>query len=102
MPNAIAKVNVADGTSVLWTEPNNRYGVFVGEAIFIPSPGAQVEDDGVIVASGLHIQSKRGFFLVLNATTMTEIARSYTSTHFPFGFHSTWLPAGESTAEVVL
>jgi len=102
MPNAIAKVNVVDGSSVLWTEPNNRYGVFVGEAIFVPSPDSKEEDDGVIVASGLHIQSQRAFFIVLNATTMTEIARAYDSQHLTFGFHSAWLSSEQAPQDIVL
>jgi len=101
IPNAIAKINVNDGSYVLWTEPNNRYGVTVGEAIFHPSPKSQAEDDGVLIASVLHIQSKRAFFLVLNATTMTEISRAYTNQHLTFGAHAIWLPAEDATEVVV-
>lgn len=101
IPNAIAKVNVADGSSVIWTEPNNRYGITVGESIFVPSPESKAEDDGVLVASALHIQSKRAFFLVLNATTMTEIARAYTKQHLTFGAHALWLPSEDATEVVV-
>merc|ERR1711862_38577 len=76
--NAIGKVDVSDGSHVVWTEPDDEFGVFMGEPIFIPSPSPKTEDDGVIVVSGLHITSKRGFFMVVNATSMTEIARAWT------------------------
>eukprot|EP00415_Alexandrium_ostenfeldii_P000347 UN0347 len=102
MPNAIAKVNVADGSHTLWMEPLDNYGVFVGEPIFVPAPDATAEDDGVIVASGLHIRSKRGFFIVLDAKTMKELARAYASTHLPFGFHATWLASEDSSSEIVV
>lgn len=102
MPNAIAKVNVVDGSQTLWTEPLDTYGVFVGEPIFVPAPDATAEDDGVIVASGLHIRSQRGFFIVLDAKTMKELARSYVSSHLPFGFHATWLGSEDSSSELIV
>lgn len=92
-PNAIAKINVADGSSKLWTEKDNLYGVMMGEAVFVPAPGSTTEDDGVLVASGLHIESERAFVLILNATSMQEIARAYATTHITFGFHSMFVSA---------
>eukprot|EP00795_Rhopilema_esculentum_P009143 gene9143-16806_t len=47
------------------------------EPVFVPSPNASKEDDGVVLSSVLGIRGQKSFLLVLDACDMTEIARAY-------------------------
>ncbi|KAG0341481.1 hypothetical protein BG004_006011 [Podila humilis] len=46
------------------------------EPVFVPTPGAKVEDDGVLISIVLDGKRRTGFLLILNAQTMQEIARA--------------------------
>ncbi len=89
-PNALVKFDVSGGVDsiALWTNPEDEFGVMMGEAVFVAAPAAAEEDDGVVISSGLHIKSGRAFVVVLDAKTMTELARAYAKTHVTFGFHT--------------
>jgi carotenoid isomerooxygenase len=68
----LVKVDVKNKTKLSWYESN----CYASEPIFIESPGATVEDDGVILASILWKNDEnRVGLLVLDAKTMKEIAR---------------------------
>lgn len=73
-PGTLIKVDVCSRTRLTWCE-NNCYP---SEPIFIPSPDAQTEDDGVILASMVwgRGEENRVGLLVLDAKTMTELGRS--------------------------
>ena len=95
---AIVKKNVCDTTVpvAVW----RRQGHFPGEPQFVPvpstTPGA-AEDDGVVLSAVLDGERESNYLLVLNATTMTTIARLYsapTANHtMGFGIHGTFVSA---------
>lgn len=95
---AIVKKNVCDTAApvAVW----RRQGHFPGEPQFVPvpstAPGA-AEDDGVVLSAVLDGERESNYLLVLNATTMTTIARLYSApaaNHtMGFGIHGTFVSA---------
>jgi carotenoid cleavage dioxygenase-like enzyme len=81
--NAIAKVDVTDGSFGLWHEP----GCYPSEPVFVRRPDGTAEDDGVALSVVLDSASGRSFMLVLDARTWQELARAEAPQHVPFGFH---------------
>jgi beta,beta-carotene 9',10'-dioxygenase len=63
---------------------NQRHGVwheeycYPGEASFIHNPEGTEEDDGVLISTVYDSKRGENFLLVLDASSMTEIARAYT------------------------
>jgi beta,beta-carotene 9',10'-dioxygenase len=79
----LIKVDVKSGASQSWSEE----GCYPGEAVFVASPGATAEDDGILLSVVLDARQNNSFLLVLDAKTFTEIARASVPHHIPFGFH---------------
>ncbi|XP_077509376.1 carotenoid-cleaving dioxygenase, mitochondrial-like [Amblyomma americanum] len=72
--NAICKLDVQRREMQLWRESDTQ---FPSEAVFIPNPEAASEDDGVLLSVVNETDySRPDFLLVLDAKTMTEIARA--------------------------
>ncbi|XP_030620643.1 beta,beta-carotene 15,15'-dioxygenase [Chanos chanos] len=72
-PNKIAKVDIVTRKHLEWTEEE----CYPSEPVFIPSPDAVEEDDGIILSSVVSLTPNRPpFMLVLNAKTFEEIARA--------------------------
>jgi carotenoid cleavage dioxygenase-like enzyme len=85
----LAKVDVTDGSVTLWDEPD----AWAGEPVFVPRPGAEAEDDGVVLSVVLDAAAGTSFLLVLDAATFTEVARARAPHHIPFGFHGQFFSA---------
>ena len=85
----IVKVNVQTGEAVTWFED----GCYPGEPVFVASPDSNAEDQGVLLSVVLDVNSHRSFLLVLNAASLTELARAEAPHHVPFGFHGNYLAA---------
>ena len=83
------KIDVTDGSHVEWDEPH----AWAGEPVFVPRPGAEAEDDGVVLSVVLDVAAGRSFLLVLDAASFTEIARAEAPHHIPFGFHGQFFSA---------
>jgi beta-carotene 15,15'-monooxygenase len=77
--------------------------VYFGEPIFVPRPGSEAgdddasaggdrEDDGVLVSVALDVAAGRSVLVVIDATTMSELARAPLPHALPFGFHGRWFP----------
>ena len=79
----LVKADVREGEAQIWRER----GCFPGEAVFVPSPRARREDDGVALSVVLDTRRRRSFLLVLDARSFTEVARAEVPHHIPFGFH---------------
>ena len=79
----LVKADVKKGESKLWRER----GVYPGEPVFVPRPGAKSEDDGVILSVALDGLRRRSSMIVLDARSMEEVARAWVPHHIPFGFH---------------
>ena len=63
-----------------------------GEVFFIPRPGAEAEDDGVLVTVVFDGEQSRSYLLLLDGQTFTEVNRSYLPFKVPFSFHGNWFP----------
>ncbi|MDX6685485.1 MAG: beta,beta-carotene 9,10-dioxygenase [Baekduia sp.] len=79
----LVKLDVTDGSSVVWEEPD----AWAGEPVFVPRPGGSEEDDGVVLSVVLDTEAGRSFLLVLDAATFQEVGRAAAPHHIPFGFH---------------
>lgn len=85
----VVKMDTRTGASFHWSSP----GCYAGEPVFVESPQAQDEDDGVVLSVVLDEGDGRSFLLVLDATDLREIARASLPHHVPFGFHGQFEPA---------
>ncbi len=79
----IVKADVVSRTATTWAEE----GSFPGEPVFVPAPGAEAEDDGVLLSVVLEGGKGSSSLLVLDASSLAEIARAEVPHHIPFGFH---------------
>lgn len=72
-PGKLIKVDVENKTSIEWQEEN----AYPSEPVFIPSPNAQSEDDGVVVSAVLYNDpdANRVNFVVLDGKTFKELGR---------------------------
>jgi beta,beta-carotene 9',10'-dioxygenase len=66
-----------------WSEP----GCYPGEPVFVARPGAEDEDDGVLLSVVLDAAAERSYLLILDARDLSELARAEAPHHIPFGFH---------------
>jgi carotenoid cleavage dioxygenase-like enzyme len=55
--------------------------------VFVATPEAADEDDGVILSVVLDAKKGASFLLILDASSFRELARAEVSHHIPFGFH---------------
>jgi carotenoid cleavage dioxygenase-like enzyme len=81
--DSVLKVDVEDGSAVRWQED----GCYPGEPVFVPRPGADGEDEGVVLSVVLDSKAGRSFLLVLDAAGFAELGRAEAPHHIPFGFH---------------
>ena len=89
----IVKLNITDGSQLLWKSDF----CYPSEAIFIAKPDAKKEDDGVLLSIVLDSASKKSFLLILDATTMKEVARVQLQHHIPFTVHGNFFPKPKPT-----
>jgi carotenoid cleavage dioxygenase-like enzyme len=62
-------------------------GSYPGEPVFLPEPGGEREDAGVLLAVTLDAVRERSYLLALDAGTLEELARATVPHVIPFGFH---------------
>jgi carotenoid cleavage dioxygenase-like enzyme len=79
----VLKIDVEDGSATSWAED----GCYPGEPVFVAAPGAEGEDQGVLLSIVLDERTSRSFLLVLDAADLRELARAEVPHHIPFGFH---------------
>jgi carotenoid cleavage dioxygenase-like enzyme len=79
----IVKIDVTSHTMIAWTAPDAH----PGEPIFVARPGATEADDGVLLSVVLDVAAQTSYLVVLDARTLTELARAHVPHHIPFGFH---------------
>jgi carotenoid cleavage dioxygenase-like enzyme len=85
----VVKVDVRDGSTLRWSEP----GCYAGEPVFVPSPDAREEDDGILLSVVLDAAARRSFALALDARTLAERARAWVPHGIPIGFHGQFVPS---------
>jgi carotenoid cleavage dioxygenase-like enzyme len=61
--------------------------------VFVASPSAQNEDEGVLLSVVLDIGKERSFLLVLDAASLNEVARATAPHAIPFHFHGNYFPS---------
>jgi len=81
--NRLVKLDIQKKTSKVWFE-RNRYP---GEAVFVATPDATKEDDGLVLSVVLDPENGNSFLLILDAGSFEEIARAEVPHPIPFGFH---------------
>ncbi len=79
----IQKADVDAESTIEWYEP----GSYPVEAVFVPSPSAAREDDGILLSLVLEPATETSFLLVLDAHDLSEICRARVPHPIPFGFH---------------
>ncbi|EIE20145.1 carotenoid oxygenase [Coccomyxa subellipsoidea C-169] len=86
--NSLAKFDVEEGSVKQWHEA----GCIPVEPLMVPRPGAQDEDDGVVLSVVTGADGK-SFLLVLDASSFQELARAHLPHGIPYGFHGTFVHA---------
>ncbi len=67
-----------------------KNGLYPGEPVFVPAPGAKAEDEGVLLSIVLDIDKDRSSLLVLDAANLKELARAEAPHPIPFHFHGNY------------
>ncbi len=86
MGNALARHDLASGSTRLWHAP----GGMPGEPVFVPRPGAGSEDDGVVLAA-LARADGRSSVVVLDGASMELVAEVELPFAVPYRFHGTFV-----------
>jgi beta,beta-carotene 9',10'-dioxygenase len=79
----IVKVDASSGAAAVWSEPD----CYPGEPVFVAAPSGDGEDEGALLSVVLDAARERSFLLVLDAASLSEIARVDAPHAIPFGFH---------------
>ncbi|KHN87231.1 Beta,beta-carotene 15,15'-monooxygenase [Toxocara canis] len=84
--DGLVKVDVEAKTTITWKRDNELQ--LCTEPVFVESPNAVNEDDGILLCPVLTTEEGgRPFILVVNAKDMSEAARCYVNCRLPFSFH---------------
>ncbi|XP_072526486.1 carotenoid-cleaving dioxygenase, mitochondrial isoform X3 [Salminus brasiliensis] len=82
--DSLIKMDLENKKLKVWSQP----GFYPSEPVFVPSPDAEEEDDGVILSVVLTpTEDQSTFLLVLDAKTFEELGRAEVPVKIPYGFH---------------
>jgi carotenoid cleavage dioxygenase-like enzyme len=81
--HGLVKVDVETGESNEWSQPRT----YPGEPVFVPAPGADAEDEGVVLSVVLDAGAGTSKLVVLDAQSFQEVASAAVPHVIPFGFH---------------
>ena len=84
----IIKVDLETGEHRSW----HLAGCFPGEAVFVSRPGAEGEDDGILLSIVFDASAGCSSLVVLNANDLHELARAQAPHRIPFHFHGQFFP----------
>ncbi|CAK6972489.1 beta-carotene oxygenase 2b [Scomber scombrus] len=85
--DTLIKMDLNGKQMKVWEQP----GLYPSEPIFVPSPNATEEDDGVVLSVVITPnKDKSTFLLVLDAKTFKELGRAAVPVNIPYGFHGTF------------
>jgi beta,beta-carotene 9',10'-dioxygenase len=79
--DTVVKADVTTGDTLTWSDG------YPGEPVYVGRPGREEEDDGVLLTVVLEPDRGTSSMVVLDAATLTELARARVPHHIPFGFH---------------
>uniref|UniRef100_A0A8C4H9E8 Retinal pigment epithelium-specific 65 kDa protein n=1 Tax=Dicentrarchus labrax TaxID=13489 RepID=A0A8C4H9E8_DICLA len=95
IPDRIVKLNVQTKETWVWQEEE----CYPSEPLFVPTPGATGEDDGVLLSIVVKPGAERpGFLLVLDAMKLTELARAEVNAIIPVTLHGMYKPQPRSSS----
>nr|XP_048293311.1 beta,beta-carotene 15,15'-dioxygenase isoform X1 [Myodes glareolus] len=96
IPTKILKYDVLTKSSLKWGEEC----CWPAEPVFVPTPGAKDEDDGVILSAIVSTDpQKLPFLLILDAKTFTELARASVHADLHLDLHGLFIPDVDRSAE---
>jgi len=85
--NQMVKIDVSTGHCVSWYNE----GHYPGEPVFVPSPDSKAEDDGLLLSVVLDTHSNTSYLLILNASTLGQVAKATLPHSILFGYHGTFI-----------
>ncbi|XP_062031824.1 beta,beta-carotene 15,15'-dioxygenase isoform X2 [Lepus europaeus] len=89
IPTKILKYDILTKSSLKWEEE----GCWPAEPLFVPAPGAQDEDDGVILSAIVSTDAQKPpFLLILDAKSFTELARASVDVEMHLDLHGVFIP----------
>jgi len=84
----LCRSNLATGELIQWSGDN----CYPGAPAFIANSIEAPEGKGWLLSIVLDAAAKRSFMLVLDAETLTEVARAWLPHALPFGLHTIFVP----------
>lgn len=60
---------------------------YATEPVFVPKPGSNKEDEGVVLSLVYNKAKNQTFLIILDAMNFTELGRAFLPNVLPFGFH---------------
>jgi len=81
--NRLVKADLVNNTTKTWQED----GCYPGEPVFVARPGAEKEDDGLILSLVLDTRIEKSQLVIFDAQSLHECARVNLPALIPFGFH---------------
>ncbi|KAG7471380.1 hypothetical protein MATL_G00123880 [Megalops atlanticus] len=82
--DSLLKMDLQEKKMKVWQHPD----LYPSEPVFVPSPDATEEDDGVILSVVITPTVENStFLLVLDAKTFEELGRAEVPVNIPYGFH---------------
>lgn len=89
--DSLLKMDVHTKELKAWRYP----GLYPSEPVFVASPGATEEDDGVVLSVIITPRKEKStFLLVLDAKTFTELGRAEVPVNIPYGTHGVFNEMG--------
>uniref|UniRef100_A0A669CCM6 Retinoid isomerohydrolase n=1 Tax=Oreochromis niloticus TaxID=8128 RepID=A0A669CCM6_ORENI len=89
IPDRICKLNVKTKETWVWQEPDS----YPSEPLFVQTPDAVDEDDGVLLTIVAAPGAQRpAYLLILNAKDLSEVARAEVECTIPVTFHGMYKP----------
>uniref|UniRef100_A0A8C3GAF1 Beta-carotene 15, 15-dioxygenase 2, like n=1 Tax=Cyclopterus lumpus TaxID=8103 RepID=A0A8C3GAF1_CYCLU len=88
--DSLLKMDVHTKELKVWRYP----GLYPSEPVFVASPNATQEDDGVVLSVIITPREKSTFLLILDAKTFTELGRAVVPVNIPYGTHGVFNKMG--------
>lgn len=85
--DSIIKIDTKTQSWKLWSPKTKQ---LPSEPIFIARPGAETEDDGVLLTVAMDSAEKKSSLVVIDAITMKEIGRAHMPIVMGYGFHGAY------------
>ena len=93
MGKGVLKYDMIDDKKAGYISYGDMYG---GEALFVPKSDTSSEDDGYLL--DILMTGERSDLIVIDASTMKELARLHLPQRVLFGVHATWLTPNEAAS----